>query len=57
MKHTRTIQLKDYDTLIRVLQSHDYYLALSIDYSNLNKHDKLTEVLQHQVIQQYIKNN
>ena len=57
MKHTRTIQLKDYDTLIRVLQNHDYYLALSIDHSNLNKHDKLNEVLQHQVVKQYIKNN
>lgn len=51
------IHLKDYDELMRVLQNHDYHKALTIDLGNQNKHDKLAEVLQHQVVQQWIDQN
>ncbi len=52
-----TIKLKDYDTLVRVLQQHDYWTALSIDQGNQSKHDKLMELLQHKVVLQFINEN
>lgn len=52
----KTIKLKDYDKLIRVLRNHDYHAGHHIEFC-YNKHDGLCELLKHRVVLEYINKN
>tara|TARA_R100000734_G_C3307260_1_gene97818 strand:+ start:682 stop:855 length:174 start_codon:yes stop_codon:yes gene_type:complete len=56
MDKEKTIKLKDYYKLLRVLSRHYPEAALRISHC-LNKHDGLKEILRYRVVLNYINEN